>query len=296
MAISEQQLETWSHQGSITQSASTYQTVKSVLHDPNAPYNQKLYDSFLQGSYGNATNIFADSDVDIAMMLTSIYYSDLSRLNETDKQHYDADRIAGSYSFNEFKTDVLFWLKKHFGDDVNVGKKAIFISGNGNRRDADVLVCVQHRTYNSYGPGNHSDYWDGITFWTSGGDKIVNYPKRHLANCTAKHQQTDSRFKKNVRVLKNMRNAMINNNFLNDGVAPSYYLEGMLWNVPGQNFVGSYQQTFENYLAWLTECNSSDLTCANGIHYLLRDGHPVCWNDADYNTFRTAAVQFWNSA
>ncbi len=293
MAISEQQLETWSHQGSITQSASTYQTIKAVLHDPNAPYNTRLYDSFLQGSYGNSTNIYADSDVDIVMMLSSGYYSDLSRLNEAEKKHYDAKRIAGTYSFNKFKTDVLSWLRKHFGQGVRVEKKAIFIPGNGNRRDADVLVCVQHRKYHSYGPSDHTNYWSGVTFWTSNGDQIVNYPKRHLANGTEKHQQTNSRFKANVRVLKNMRNAMINNHLLSDGVAPSYFLEGMLWNVPNSNFEGNYQQTFKNYLTWLMDCNSRDLTCANGIHYLLRDGHSICWNEADFNTFRTAAVQFW---
>ena len=38
MPIPESQLETWSHQGSITQSSSTYNTIKSVLEDSTTPY------------------------------------------------------------------------------------------------------------------------------------------------------------------------------------------------------------------------------------------------------------------
>lgn len=38
MAISEAQLETWSHQGSVQQSAATYERIRQVLSDPRAPY------------------------------------------------------------------------------------------------------------------------------------------------------------------------------------------------------------------------------------------------------------------
>jgi hypothetical protein len=295
MAISEQQLETWSHQGSVKQSAATYETIKAVLHDPRAPYASKSFDSFLQGSYGNSTNIYADSDVDIAIMLTSTYYSDLSPLSDAEKQRYNDNRIPASYSYDDFKAEVLLWLKQHFGPNVRVGNKAIFIPGNGNRRDADVLVCVKHRAFHTYESYANSTAWDGIAFWTTDDTKIVNYPKQHLANCTKKHQDCANMLKRNVRVFKNMRNAMVANNFIKKGVAPSYFLEGLLWNVPDQHFTNGYQQTFENCFAWLRTANLNDLMCGNNIHYLIRDGHHVCWNSADYASYRTAAIQYWNS-
>ena len=77
MAIPENQLETWSHQGSVTQSSSTYQTIKGVLEASTAPYSSHLHRSFLQGSYGNSTNIWADSDVDIVMQIDSVFYQSL---------------------------------------------------------------------------------------------------------------------------------------------------------------------------------------------------------------------------
>ena len=85
MEISESQFEIWSHQGSKSQSASTYKTVKGVLNDSRSPYYKWLYRIFLQGSYGNDTNIYADSDVDIVICLESVYYSDLQHLNDQEK-------------------------------------------------------------------------------------------------------------------------------------------------------------------------------------------------------------------
>jgi hypothetical protein len=64
MPIPESQLETWSHQGSVTQSKDTYAPVRSALLDSKAVYKDKQFDVFLQGSYGNDTNIYAESDVD----------------------------------------------------------------------------------------------------------------------------------------------------------------------------------------------------------------------------------------
>ena len=76
MAIPDAQLETWSHQGSVTQSSITYQIIRDALFDSSAAYANKLFDVFLQGSYGNDTNIFAESDVDVVIRLDSIFVYD----------------------------------------------------------------------------------------------------------------------------------------------------------------------------------------------------------------------------
>lgn len=289
MAVSEEQLTTWAKQGSVTQSAATYQTIKAVLEDARAPFHNRSFDIFLQGSYGNDTNIYADSDVDIAIRLSSTVYSDTSELETSELQKYNNDFSRADYQLANFKADVLAWLRYKFGPSVEPGKKAIRIPANGNRRDADVLVCARHLQY-----GKTREYYnDGIIFWTSDGVEIVNYPKQHLQNCTAKHQATYNRFKANIRVIKNMRNRIIDLGRLGDDVAPSYFLEGMLWNVPSQLFTGSYQTTFENYINWLGDANYMDLTCANGIHWLLREGHPVCWQKGKFDAFRVAAIQYW---
>lgn len=296
MAISEDQLATWSHQGSVQQSAMTYQSIKKVLEDPKAPYAKRSFDVFLQGSYGNDTNVWSESDVDVAICLTSVFYADTDSLNADEKARYEANRSPAEYSFKDFKAEVLAWLKANFGNAVTPGKKAIKVPGGNTRRDADVLACVQHRDYYSYPLSSRPSYHEGICFWTSNGAKIVNYPHQHMANCTTKNGNANNRFKPNIRVLKNMRNAMIDDGFIRNGLAPSYFVEGMVYNVPNDHFSWTHQQTVENALTWLERCNVTELLCANERYYLVRDGSDLCWNNQDFRTTLTAMRHYWTSA
>ena len=292
MGITERQLETWSHQGSTVQSAATYRSVRSALADKRAPYAARNFEIFLQGSYANDTNVFAESDVDVVICLSSVFYDDITELNESEQATYSADWTSAPYTFNQFKKDVAAWLQSVFGDGVKVGSKAIFIPGDGARRDADVLACVEHHRYTSYRSKLDKQYHKGICFWTSSGEKIVNYPKQHAANCTGKHQSTQNLFKPNVRAFKNVRNAMVDAQYLGDGVAPSYFIEGLLWNVPQAEFSRSYVRTARNALSWLNLCDASKLVCASDLHWLIRDGAKECWNDKDYRTFLRSVAEF----
>ena len=282
MAISEQQLQTWSHQGSVRGSSETYQTIKAALEDPEAPYVGHRFEVFLQGSYGNDTNIYAESDVDIVICLTEVFDGDIGGLSPADKVVYEAGHSPATYGFHEFKAEVFRWLQWKYGNEVKLGKKAVFVPGSNSRRNADVVVCIEHRHYTSYQSGWNPQYQSGICFWKADGTQIVNFPKQHRDNLTSKHQGTSSRFKANVRVLKNMRKAMVNRGFLADGIAPSYFLEGMLYNVPSHYFVNSFQQTFKNYLNYLWKCDPVQLICANKLHWLIRDGCQTCWNTNDF--------------
>lgn len=295
MAIGEAQLETWSAQGSIQQSAATYKTIGGVLNDTGSPYYLKNFDTFLQGSYGNDTNVWADSDVDIVIRLSSIFYSDTSELTPNDKANYDSGRSPTEYSLEKFKAEVAGWLTKNFGNSVDGTGKAIYVPGSGSRRDADVLACAEHRHYTSYPSYGEPGYLDGIVFWTKDNTKIVNYPKQHSANCTTKHQSSNGYFKPTVRIFKNIRNRMIADGRLQEGIAPSYFIEGMLWNVPNNLFGSSFQQTVINCFNHLYGMqDKSRLTCANGIHWLLRDGHPVCWPPNNHGIFMEAFKKYWN--
>ncbi|UDL90698.1 nucleotidyltransferase [Mesorhizobium sp. PAMC28654] len=295
MPINEAQLVTWSAQGSVQQSAATYQTVRGVLNDAQSPYYPKSFDIFLQGSYGNDTNIYADSDVDVVIRLDSIFYTDTSGLSGQEKSNYESNRSSAEYSLAKFKEEVGAWLVAKFGSGVKPGNKAIFVPGNGSsRRDADVLPCAEHRYYTSYPAAGSPTFLEGVVFWAKDGTKIVNYPKQHSENCTTKHQATNGYFKPTVRIFKNMRNRMIENGLLKEGLAPSYYLEGLLWNVPYNYYGSSFQQTVTNCINFINASDTSQFHCANGIHWLLRDGYQVCWSPANFTTFMAALQGFWN--
>ena len=276
MSIPENQLNTWSHQGSVTQSAQTYKSVKGVLGESNSPYYAKSFETFLQGSYANDTNVYRDSDIDITIRLDSTFYHDVPTLPADQQQAFERAYPGGAaYSLSDFKTEVVSWLKQKYGAGVTVGSKAIFIPGNDNRRDCDVLPCARFRYYYHFNSQTDQNYAEGICFFLNDGTRIVNFPKLHRENCTAKHQGCNQRFKPTVRIYKNMRNYMVDRGMLGDGVAPSYFIEGMLWNVPAANFGGNCADAFSNTFNYLIQTDRSDFKCANGIHILLSDGSKV---------------------
>ena len=228
------------------------------------------------------------------MRLDSVFYTDLSSLPESDKATYEANRSPAQYSWSEFRKEVIAELKKGYGAAVQPGSKAIFVAGSGGRRDADVLPAAEFRRYFRYTSASDQHFAEGICFWLPDGTQIINYPKQHSANCTAKHQRTNSWFKPTVRILKNMRNAMIAKGRLADTVAPSYFLEGMVYNVPDANFGATYGNTLVNVLNWLNGCDRSKLECANELYFLLHPTSPVTWRREQFETFLTASIGLWN--
>ncbi|MHB1516331.1 MAG: nucleotidyltransferase domain-containing protein [Acidiferrobacteraceae bacterium] len=294
MPIPESQLETWSHQGSVTQSAKTYRTIREVLNDSASPYYSRGPSIFLQGSYGNDTNVYRDSDVDIVICLNQSYYSDTNALTEGAKRSYNKRFVPALYEYADFKADVTAWLAKTYGADVVPGKKALLIKGNGARRDADVLVCAQHRRYRASSNGTDDQYDEGICFWTSDGTQVINFPNQHAENCTTKHKETNQWFKRVVRVYKNMRNRMIDDGYIADGVAPSYFMEGMLWNVPVGHFGKSYEDSFVSTFNWVLKADKTKLACANDLFWLVRDNSHSCWPTENFDTYLAAAKKYWN--
>src|SRR5688572_3382629 len=128
MAIPEAQLKTWANQGAITGSATTYGSIKSALEADTTEYANRDFAVFLQGSYGNDTNIYAESDVDVVICYRGAYYRDLDQLSEAEKAAYlAAHGGTASYSYDAFKGHVEKALRDSFGTSVKSGPKAIKI-------------------------------------------------------------------------------------------------------------------------------------------------------------------------
>lgn len=294
MSIPESQLETWSHQGSVAQSSATYKTIKNALEAAGTPYSDKSYDVFLQGSYRNHTNIYADSDVDIVIQLNGCFQHDLSELPNDQKQAFQAAFANATYTHVDFKRDVLRVANSAFGGDVLSGDKAISIEANGGRRKADVLAAIRFRRYYKFRELSDQRYDVGICFYDSSGQCIVNYPKQHSENLTTKHKNASQWFKPMARVLKNLRSRLIDEKMIAKGVAPSYFLEGLLYNVPNVKFGISYSDSFINCVTWIQEADKSKFVCANEQYYLLRDNSSVTWRKEECAKFLAAAVELWN--
>ena len=164
MAIPETQLNTWSHQGSITQSSSTYKIVKSALEANGTRYAAKKFEVFLQGSYGNDTNIYSESDVDVVIRIDAMFHHDLTELTVDEQTAFKEAHVNSTYLLKDFKVDVITALKSSFGADVDPGPKAVKIKAGGARRNADVIIATQFRRYHRFLSIGNEQYDRGICF------------------------------------------------------------------------------------------------------------------------------------
>lgn len=293
MPIAEAQLSTWAQQGKTGQFTDTYASIRANLLDGSAPYPLKDVEIHLQGSYGNDTNVWADSDVDIVLCHNGAFYYDITGMSHAEQAAFTGVFSSNAaYGYTEFKSHAEQFITGLY-NGVKTGGKALHIPGNNGRRNSDVLVCEQFRRYYSYEPGVHG-YHSGVAFYVNG-SRIENFPRQHSENCTAKHQATNQNFKPVVRIFKNMRNSMIAKGLLPDKVAPSYFIEGMLWNVPSDKFVGSYQDMFVQCFNWVVSAEREKLTTASGLHWLVRDGSSVCWPSSNFAIFTAALKKYWET-
>lgn len=287
-------METWSRPGAGVGSRDTYQTVRKALLDPDAGYAKKEFDVFLQGSYGNDTNIYAESDVDVVIRLDSIWRGDVSKLPADQQAAYHATYPNATYTFEEFRRSVVSRLTDAFGDtSISAGNKATKIKANGSRRSADVVACYQYRRYVRFISKDNWEYVPGIVFPTGSSGEIINFPKLHSDNCTAKHKSTNQWFKPTVRILKNLRSKLVDDGKIANDTAPSYYVEGMLWNVPDRMYGTNYHDTVFNCLKWILQTDRSKLVCANQQYWLLGNSN-VQWTTAKCDAFLAAAVTLWD--
>ena len=294
MSIPEAQLQTWTNQGSVTNSASTHTILRNVLKKYNWSSNIK-YDDYLQGSYANTTNIWGESDVDIVIECTSIFFHNIE--NTTDKQLLGFE--PGSHSFVDFRNEVINALVSYYGSDYvdTSGANSIKIlpSDTTNRLYADVIVCASYRYYNE-----RQIRAEGITFWNrKTNNQITNYPKLHKDNGATKNSNSSYNYKKTVRMFKNARRYMIDGDDELKKKFPSYFVESLFYNVPNSKFNGtSWQQIFVNILVYLVEAFENDVVkefvTPSEMHYLIGN-HQVQWSKENAREFVTRLDDLWDN-
>ena len=87
---------------------------------------------------------------------------------------------------------------------------------------------------------------------------------------------------------------MIEKKIIREGLAPSYFIEGMLYNVPKDRFGGTEQVNFRDVLDWLMAAKGGDFSCANGQFKLLGNGN-VTWPPKNCTAFLNAVKKYWDN-
>jgi len=284
--ISEAQLTTWTGLGSVQQSAATYATIKAVLEDRDAPYAARVGRVFLQGSYGNDTNVFGDSDVDIVIEQKGLWYYTLDEMTAQDQARYRQQYAdPATYTLDDFRVAVNAWLLQNYAGDIDpAGRKAVKIRPRNNRRSADVVIAAPFRRYITY-QNDPGTFVRGIQIHPFSGGYITNYPDLHSQRLTELHQASGGRLKPTIRIFKNMRNKLVNDGLLAKTDAPSYFIEGLLTNVPTPLFQNSHQGTVASVVEFVSSSDLSQFRTGSRQHLLIRDNEQSAWSAANFQAY-----------
>lgn len=298
MAIPLSQLNTWAHQGAITTSSAAYASIRHALTKADSPLNGRTgLDIFLQGSYANSTNTYGDSDVDVVVLYPDTFHHDLTRLSPAQQALHNQTFPDATYTWTHLKNDVLAALRSHYGPaGVTLGRKSIKVQTGSGSRPSDVIPAVQFRRYATFnGRADLTAHW-GIQFFDSVGNAVVNYPKYHIERGEQKNQaaRTGGQYKATIRLFKNFRTYLVDHTLLVSGVAPSYFIECALHNVPDHLFRGQHTTTVPAILDYLLTTPYAGFTCQNGVTPLMGD-QPTQWRETDFAVFVVAAKTAWDN-
>ena len=229
---------------------------------------------FAQGSYKNNTNVRLNSDVDICVCLMDTFSTDYSFApNLSD----EALGISGAtYTYQQFKNDLGDALVAEFGKaNVKRGNKAFDIRENTYRLESDVVACIEQSRYSS-----DTGYHRGTTIYPDDGTTIHSWPFHHYDNGVQKNTESGRRFKRIVRIMKNLRNTLAENGSKPAEAIPSFLNECLVWNTPNNILAApSLSDALRDTLVHLWQALETDANCnewgeVSEMKYLFRPSQP----------------------
>ncbi|MDX6154467.1 nucleotidyltransferase [Marinococcus sp. PL1-022] len=226
----ENTLRNWSKRSSDSENQKSENATKMIRKaiDASPKLSSRNIQIIPKGSYHNNTNVRLNSDVDVAVKLTDVFYPKYPEgANAKTFGHTD-----GNYPFHTYRQEVEEAVINTFGrGNVDFGDKSIKVQSNSYRVDADVVPCIEYRRYNS-----SQNYISGTKFFGKQSDEsVVNFPEQHYLNGVRKNNNTSRRYKRVVRILKRLKYKMLDENYDVENIS-SFLIESLVFNVPNNYF------------------------------------------------------------
>ena len=246
---------------------------------------------YAKGSYPNNTNVKTDSDVDIAVQCSDLFYYE----NPNSSVTVPVTSYEGSWTPVRLRNELQRALEAMFGGQVDAsGSVAIKVSSGTARVEADVVPCFDYRRY-----WTSRNYNEGIRIYRKNGNTWTdNYPQQHLSEGRAKNTETNTKYKKAVRILKRSANEMHANSVHRATV--SYFVESLVYNCPNSLFSNqNWTDIVSSVLVHIWENAQGDAEPiveeqrwleADGIKFLFHGSQE--WNRRDAREFAYAAWHY----
>lgn len=232
---------------------------------------------YAKGSYANNTNVRADSDVDIAVECTELFYwGELAQ-----GLHGVINPYRGSWNPQKLRDALVSALEAKFPGKIDSsGTTAIRVHSNTARVDADVVPSFSYRLYSA-----PDAFWRGTKIFRKDGNELVNYPNQQLELGRAKNVRTGYAYKKAVRILKRLENTMAESKTIKP--LPSYFMECLGYNCPDPVFANS---------TWVETTRAALIHIWAGLEGEEPTESGRRWLEANERIYLFHSAQAWNRA
>lgn len=237
MKYFEERLQFWTAPLSDTEKQRVENAIKMIRAaiDGSNELRSMNIEVFTQGSYANNTNVRSESDVDICVMLKDVFHG----VYPDGKNREDYGFTAASLTFSHYRDMVKSALQAKFRSEyVSDGDKSLKIDENTYHIKADVVPAFQLRNYHYLGSTDPARYIEGTWFTSKAGENVQNYPKEHISNGITKNNDTNYKYKKLVRIMKHIRNEMVDDKRADGDKITSFLVECLVWNTPNSIITG----------------------------------------------------------
>lgn len=196
-----------------------------------------------QGSYHNNTNVRQEADMDLRAVHPDIFIEYAPNVHVpaayASLGYYDMGRTYHDMAA-QMRTEIASELAAKFGilSVDSSGGKAIRLKGiTGSRAELDIVPCftLHHVVWEPITAQYFT--FKGIAILSNSGTWTLNYPDQHHANGIAKRARTQLRFKKNVRMLKRLRDELVESEIIKKGEVPSFLVECLVYGVEDISFL-----------------------------------------------------------
>ena len=251
-----------------------------------------------QGSYHNNTNVRVESDVDLCVCLTDAFFCDGPPQDMPTMAELGREPIP--FTFADYRAHLAWCLTEEFGASaVTVGSKAIHLHKTyADKIQADIVPAFVFQQY-----GVQQNYLMpktplhvGVGLLKTDGTLITNYPEQHYAQGCAKTERTARRYKRVVRILKNLRNHMTDNvqvpREIRDrakGTA-SFLIESLVFNCPDSLF--QHAAIYDDLVAVLHHLSAELSRDPSGLT-LLTGPSWMWWFEVNYIKSLFGPKQAW---
>ena len=241
MKYSESTLQSWTvplSQSEEQRAENAIKMIKSAI-DANAELKAMGIEVFTQGSFANNTNVRTESDVDVCVMLKDTFHCEYPEGGKDEDYGFK----SSDFTFQQYRDLIKKALQDKFHSEyVYDGNKSLKINENTYHVQADVVPAFQLRNYYYNKSKTADNYVEGTWFVAKSGQHISNYPKVHIKNGAAKNSRTGYKYKKLVRIMKHIKNDMVDDGRANGDKISSFLVECLVWNTPDSTITG--------YLSW----------------------------------------------